>query len=88
MITYELFDNIHYESASDNSIIIDFNSGKFYELNKSSCHILEGILNQKNISSIIEEICQSFEISKEKATTDVNKYISLLLNNKIIKQKN
>ena len=77
-MAYKLLENIHFENTDDGSIIVDFNNGKFYELNKCSCIILEGISDNKKLSEISNDICQTFNISDEKAQSDTQKYIDML----------
>lgn len=85
---YKLLENIHLENTDDGSIIVDFNNGKFYEVNKCACIILEGISNDKNISEISNDICQTFNISNERAQSDTKKYIDMLISQNIIEHIN
>lgn len=57
-------------------------------LNETGAFLFNLLLNETNVSSLVEELTKEFEINKEVALRDVNKFIETLRDKQILNETN
>lgn len=67
-------------------ILVDLNSKQYYRLNETGSLVWRGLEKGNSVEEIISEIQNSYEVSGEHARASVEKLLSSLEINKLVKR--
>lgn len=85
MFTYQLSDQQVSTSVAGETVILQFNSGEYYNLNSVGSFVW-GLLHQKphTLAQIIEGVCSNFEIDSLQCQGDIEELLLNLENEKLL----
>jgi hypothetical protein len=75
---YRISENVRSTHGQDGAIVLDIQQGQMFNLNLVASRILELLKTGATESTIVEEISQKFEVSRELAESDVREFIESL----------
>jgi hypothetical protein len=75
---YRISENIRSTHGQDGAIVLDIRQGQMFNLNVVGSQILELLKTGATESTIVDEISQKFEVSRELAESDVREFIESL----------
>jgi hypothetical protein len=75
---YRVSESIRSTHGQDGAIVLDIRQGQMFNLNFVGSQILELLETGTDESTIVEEISQKFEVSRDVAESDVRDFIASL----------
>lgn len=81
-----LNDVIFTDFDGQEGILVDLNSKQYYRLNETGSLVWRGLEKGNSVEEIISEIQNSYEVSGEHARASVEKLLSSLEINKLVKR--
>lgn len=85
MPTYQLSDKQVSTSISDETVILQFDSGEYYSLNEVGSFIWNLLQEHPHsLTQIIEAVCSNFDIDAANCDSDVQELLQDLENEKLI----
>ena len=64
--------------------IFDPEASIVYSFNETAAFIFERIKRDSTVGEIIEKVCKKYDVSKDKAQSDVSEFLNTLVKNKIV----
>lgn len=64
--------------------LVDFTRGEVYELNPIGYELVKSLYAGKELEEIIKQISQMYQMPEEKVEADVQKFLKLLENEKVV----
>jgi hypothetical protein len=75
---YRISEGVRSTHGQDGAVVLDIQQGQMFNLNHVGSKILELLKSGATESTIVEEISQTFEVSRELAESDVREFIESL----------
>ena len=75
---YRISESVRSTHGQDGAVVLDIQQGQMFNLNLVGSQILELLKTGATESTIVEEISQKFEVSRELAESDVREFIENL----------
>jgi hypothetical protein len=75
---YKISESVRSTHGQDGAVVLDIQQGQMFNLNLVGSQILELLKTGATESTIVEEISQRFEVSRELAESDVREFIDSL----------
>ena len=75
---YKVSEGVRSTHGQDGAIVLDIRQGQMFNLNLVGSKILELLETGVSESSIVDEISQQFEVSRDIAESDVREFIESL----------
>jgi hypothetical protein len=75
---YRISERVRSTHGQDGGVVLDIQQGQMFNLNLVGSQILELLKTGATESTIVEEISQTFEVSRELAESDVREFIESL----------
>lgn len=67
-------------------ILVDLNTKQYYRLNETGALIWRGLENGRTVDDIVSEMEKLYEVTRERALASVDKLLSTLESNKLVKR--
>lgn len=81
---YEILPSLMLQVIDGEALLMDTDSREFYELNESGLVLWKIIKKHNSFHDVLNEILDSFEVSKEQAENDLNSFIDYLVKKNIL----
>jgi hypothetical protein len=81
---YRVAAGIRSTHGQDGAIVLDIRQGQMFNLNLVGSKILELLETGATESAIVEEISQTFEVSRDIAESDVREFIAALKQHRLL----
>lgn len=75
---YKLKKHVIFSGHDEGGILLDTDSGHYFELNKSATFIIDLFNLEKNSEEIIDELINKYEINKIVALESFDRFVDLL----------
>jgi hypothetical protein len=75
---YRISESVRSTHGQDGAVVLDIQQGQMFNLNLVGSQVLELLKTGATESTIVEEISQKFEVSRELAESDVREFIESL----------
>ncbi len=77
--TFKTSENIAWRNVNEEIVILDLKSGEYFTLNDVGQFIWLAVADQKNVGEIRRIVVAEFDVSPEKASEDIKKFITEML---------
>ncbi|MHC4456584.1 MAG: PqqD family protein [Planctomycetota bacterium] len=77
--TFKTSENIAWRNVNEEVVILHLKSGEYFTLNDVGQFIWLAVADQKNMGEIRQKVVDAFDISPEKASEDIDEFISRML---------
>lgn len=67
-------------------ILVNLNTKQYYRLNETGALIWRGLENGSTVEDIVSEMQSLYEVTREHALTSVDKLLTVLESNKLVKR--
>lgn len=81
---YKLASEQEFEYDRESAVIIDLNNGEFFELNEVDNIILSGLIENKSIIEIQNEITAEYDIPEDTVLNDIKSFESQMIKKGVI----
>lgn len=81
-----LKDVIFTDFEGGEGILVDLNTKQYYRLNETGALIWRGLEKGRSVDDIVAEMQEVYEVSRDHALTSVDKLLSTLESNRLIKR--
>ncbi len=81
---YKLASEQEFEYDRESAVIIDLNNGEFFELNEVANIILSGLIENKSIIEIQNEITAEYDIPEDTVLNDIKSFESQMIKKGVI----
>ena len=86
MSEYKLNESVLQEKVGDDTIIVNLNNDKMYELNPTGSILLQKVLEGKTINEIKAFIVDHYEIEEDTLSNEIDEIIKDLLKEGILRK--
>jgi len=69
----ELREGVTLERVDDEGIVVDTIKGRYISLNRSALEILDALLGETDLDSVLTRLSEQFDVSREKLADDIEK---------------
>ena len=80
----KITNNTVISKVDNHAILLNLNSGNYFELNEVALIIIQDLNNFKNLNEIISEVENNFNISKDECENDIVQFLNDLLERDLI----
>jgi hypothetical protein len=77
--TFKTSENIAWRNVNEEVVILNLKSGEYFTLNDVGQFVWLAVADQKNIEEIRQKVVDAFDVSPEKASEDIEAFISRML---------
>jgi hypothetical protein len=77
--TFITSENIAWRNVNDEVVILNLKSGEYYTLNDVGQFVWLAVADKRNMEEIRQKVVDTFDVSPEKASEDIESFISRML---------
>ena len=77
--TFKTSENIAWRNVNEEVVILHLKSGEYFTLNDVGQLVWLAVADQKNVGEIKQKVVDTFDVSPEKASEDIEEFISRML---------
>jgi hypothetical protein len=77
--TFKISENIAWRNLNEEVVILHLKSGEYFTLNDVGQFVWLAVTDQKNMGEIRHKVVDAFDVSPEKASEDIEEFISRML---------
>ncbi len=81
-----LADVVFTDFEGGDGILVNLNTKQYYKLNETGALIWRGLENRSTIEDIVSEMQTLYEVTREHALTSVDKLLTTLESNQLVKR--
>ncbi len=86
-MAYVLTNEYMWKEINGRVVVLHFDSGKYFSLNPTGSLIWKGILNNRPMGDIVEQICSIYDVEPDTARGDVDEMVHMFQEKKFIKKQ-
>lgn len=75
---YRIPESIRSTHGQDGAVVLDIRQGQMFNLNVVGSKILELVKNGESEPAIVDEVCRTFQVSRDVAERDVREFVESL----------
>jgi hypothetical protein len=77
--TFKTSENITWRNVNEEVVILNLKSGEYFTLNDVGQFVWLAVADQKNMEEIRQKVVDAFDVTPEKASEDIEEFISRML---------
>ena len=85
--TFEIRDDVISEEIEDELVILDLEGDVYFSLNEVGRVIWEEMESGESLSGIVDAICASYEVERERAEADAREFLDDALGRELISEE-
>lgn len=71
----KLAEKVTWKNLPTGFVLLDLESGNYFTLNETASIFVQGITNSKPLETIVDQITEEYDITKEQAQSDIDELI-------------
>jgi len=78
-ITYQLAENVLFQKVSEETVILEPETGQYYTLDEIGTFMIGNIQQGKTIKAVVSCVLEKYQADEQKVTQDLNELIADML---------
>ncbi len=83
-VTFKISDDIALSELNDESIALNLDSGKYFQLNELATFIFKNLENFTSIDNLKKNVLEKFDVSHEDCEVDILNFLAKLNEEKLL----